>query len=79
MSEYNLCEPNQSAYKRNHSVETALVYVQNDILRAMDNQYIVIMLLLKLSAAVDTVDHNMILHRLSRDFGVVQIAVELLS
>ena len=29
MSEYYLCEPNQSAYKPNHSVETALVCVQN--------------------------------------------------
>ena len=30
MSEYNLCGPNQSANKPNHSVETALVCIQND-------------------------------------------------
>ena len=58
MSECDLCVPSQSAYKPNHNVETALVCVQNDILRAMDNQHIVIMLLLDLSAAFDTVDHN---------------------
>ena len=52
MSEYNLCEPNQSAYKPNHSVESAIVCVQNDILRAMDNQNIGIMLLLDLSASI---------------------------
>ena len=61
MFEYNLCEANQSAYKLNHSVETALVCVQNDILRAIDNQNIVIMLLLDLSAACDTVNHNVML------------------
>ena len=75
MSECNLCVPNQCAYRPNHSVETALVCVQNDILRAMDNQNIVIMLLLDLSAAFDTVDHNVMLHRLSHDVGVGQTAL----
>ena len=76
MSECNLCVPNQSAYKPNHSVETALVCVQNDILRAIDNQNIVIMLLLDLSAAFDTVDHDVMLHRLSHDVGVGQTALK---
>ena len=77
MSEYNLCEPNNSTYKPNHSVETALVCLQNDTLRAMpmDNPNIVFMLLLDLSAAFDTVDHNVMLHRLSHDVGEVQTAV----
>ena len=74
MSEYNLCEP-KSAYKTNHSVETARVCVQNDILHAMDNQNIVIVLLLDLSAAFDTVDHSVMLHRLSHDVGVVETAL----
>ena len=38
MSKYNLSDSYQSAYKPNHSVETALLCVQNDILKAMDNQ-----------------------------------------
>ena len=77
ISECDLCVPNQSAYKPNHSVETALVCVQNDILRAMDNLNIVIMLLLDLSAAFDTVDHNVMLHRLTHDVGVGQTALKL--
>ena len=76
MSEYNLCGLNQSAYKPSHSVNTALVCVHNDILRALANQNIVIMLLLDLSAAFDTVDHNVILHRLSHDVAVVQTALD---
>ena len=75
MSEYNLCGLNQSAYKPNHSLETALVCIQNDLLRAMDNQTIVIMLLLDLSAAFDTVVHSVMLRRLSHDVGVVQTAL----
>ena len=50
--------PNQSACKSHHSVETALVYLHNDILRAMDNQNIVTMMVLNLSAAFDSMGHN---------------------
>ena len=53
----NLSEIFQSAYERGHSTETALVRVQNDIPRAIDNGDCVILLLLDLSAAFDTVDH----------------------
>ena len=76
MSECNLCVPNQAAYKPNHSVETAVVCVQNDILRGMDNQNIVIMLLLDLSGDFDTVDHNVMLQRLTHDVGVGQTALK---
>ena len=47
----------QSAYKLNHSTETALGRVQNDILCSLDNRETVFLLLLDLSAAFDTVDH----------------------
>ena len=66
----NLSEVFQSAYKRGHNTETALVRVQNDILRAIDNGDCVILLLLDLSAAFDTVDHNILLSRLGNRFGV---------
>ena len=38
-------EPLQSAYKRNHSTETALLKVTADILQAMDNQRVVCLIL----------------------------------
>ena len=63
MSEHTLSESYQSAYMPNHSVKTALVCVQNYILLPMDNgQNVVIMVLLDLSAAFDTVDHEVMLH-----------------
>ena len=58
MNELN--ETFQSAYKRYHSSETALIRVQNYILNAIDNNKCVILLLLDLSAAFDTVDHKIL-------------------
>ncbi|CAB4021845.1 Hypothetical predicted protein, partial [Paramuricea clavata] len=58
----------QSAYKKYHSCETALVRVQNDILKAIDNNKCVILLLLDLSSAFDTVDHDILLNRLQSNF-----------
>ena len=65
----NLFEPFQSPYKQFHSCETALVRVQNDILR-FDNNCCVVLLLLDLSAAFDMVDHTILLNRMSSKFGI---------
>ena len=66
----NLEECFQSAYKAAHSTESALVRVHNDILCAIDEDRCVILLLLDLSAAFDTVDHQILLSRLSSRFGI---------
>ena len=50
--------------------ETALVRVQNDILCVIDSKHSVILLLLDLSAAFDTVDHSIRLSRLSDRLSV---------
>ena len=44
--------------------------MHNDILTAIDNRRTVILLLLDLSAAFDTVDHDILLSRLHERFGV---------
>ena len=61
----SLHESFQSAYKRYHSSETAVLRVHNDILRSIDNGESVILVLLNLSAAFDTVNHELLLSRLS--------------
>ena len=60
----------QSAYREFHSTETALLRVKNDILLNMNQQRVTLLVLLDLSAAFDTVDHTILLNRLSRDFGI---------
>ena len=66
----NLHDPSQSAYKKCHSTETALLKIHNDILASLDNKHCIILASLDLSAAFDTVDHTILLHRLQNDFGI---------
>ena len=54
----------QSAYKKHHSTESALLKVKNDILLNMDAQKVTLVALLDLSAAFDTVRHDILLDRL---------------
>ena len=73
--ENNLEEPLQSAYKQFHSTETALLKVHNDILRGIDEQKVCMLVLLDLSAAFDTVDHEILLSRLEDRFGITGTAL----
>ena len=60
MTENNLMDPLQSAYRKGHSTETALLRVHNDIVSAVDKGNGVGLILLDLSAAFDTVDHTIL-------------------
>ena len=71
----DLQEPLQSAYKPGHSTETALLKVQKDILCRLDKKSCVILLLLDMSAAFDTVGHQILLTRLSSRFGIKRKAL----
>ena len=70
MSSNNLYEPMQSAYRSKHSVETATLRVHNDILTALDQGLVGILVMLDLSAAFDTVDHDVLISRLESLVGV---------
>ena len=70
MSENDLFECMQSAYRANHSTETALVRVLNDILLAVDKKQMVGLVLLDLSAAFDTINHSVLLQRLRDRIGL---------
>ena len=47
----------QSAYRSNHSTETALLKICNDIMSALDSKTVTLLSLLALSAAFETIDH----------------------
>ena len=66
----NLFPTLQSAYRPNHSTETALLKIKNDNLMNMDKQHATLLILLDLSAAFDTVDNQILLDRLHTEFGV---------
>ena len=68
ISKQDIGEKFQSAYKASHSTETALVRVFDDILRQLDQGHVVYLALLDLTAAFDTVDHQVLLERLHRTF-----------
>ena len=56
-----------------------LLRVKNDILLNMNKQHVTLLVLLDLSAAFDTVDHNVLLSRLHSKFGLSGMALEWFS
>jgi len=60
----------QSAYRTTHSTETALLKVTLDILSALDKGDLVALTLLDLSAAFETVDHDILLRRIRVSYGI---------
>ena len=73
---YNLYPDNQSAYCADHSVKTALLCISNTIVTALDDNKGIIMVLLDLSAAFDTIDHTTLLRILRNHFGIVGLALD---
>ena len=53
-----LHEEYQSAYKMLHSTETALLRVQHDIASVLDKNRAMLFVMLDLSSAFDTIDHE---------------------
>ena len=68
--QHSLLHANQSAYRRYHSVESVLTAVSSSILESLDNNHTVLFLMLDLSAAFDTVKHELLLNTLNVDFGI---------
>ena len=68
MKKHDLYPSLQSAYRKDHGTETALLKVTNDILMEMNSQHAVLLVLLDLSAAFDTVVDSVLLRRLQTSF-----------
>ena len=75
MSDHDLGEPLQSAYRPKHSPETALMKVQHDISDQLDKGRSVALVLLDLSAAFDTINSAGVINTLEHHIGVKGVAL----
>ena len=76
MENNSLHENMQSAYKKLHSTESALIRVQNDILTEIDKKRGVMLVLLDLSAAFDTIDHDTLFSQVQHRLGISGTALQ---
>ena len=76
LNKQNILEIFQSGFKTLHSTESALLRVFNDIFLATDSGHCVVLVLLDLTAAFDTVDHDILITRLEQWVGISGTALE---
>ena len=69
----------QSAYRQDHSCETSILKLVNDILWAMENQECMEVMACNLSAAFDTIHHGILLEVMSENFCVKDTALSLVQ
>ena len=79
LTKHQLYAKMQSAYRIHHSTETALLRVVNDVMRGIDDQQECVLVLLDLSSAFDTIDHNILLDRLCNRYGLSGVVLDWLK
>ena len=79
LESYNLLPAYQSAYMKSYSTETLLIKVYNDILFNMEYQKLTPLVAIDLSAAFDTVNHELILDIMEVCFRVRDSAKKWIS
>ena len=72
----NVHEVFQSVCKVCHSAETALLLVKNNINLALDNNHAAFLNMLDLSAAFDTIVHQILFQHFEYDFGIKGTALD---
>ena len=73
---HNLLPDYQSAYRENRCCETVLLKLTNDLLWSMERKKDTALMVLDLSAAFDTVEHNVLLTTLQSNSAINVIALE---
>ena len=65
LSDHNRLTHHQNGNKKLHSTETLSIYITDNILEAMDNKKITVLILLDLSKAFDSINHQRLLKKLT--------------
>lgn len=76
---FNLLNPFQSGFRSNHSTQTALLKVHDDIAKTIDKKGVAILLLIDFAKAFDRVSHSKLLKKLSMNFSFSISAVNLIN
>ena len=76
VSDQQMVECFQSAFRKKHSTETALLYVTSANKTAVDNKQGTTLVLVDFSAAFDTINHNILIRRLRLCYGFVGKALD---
>ena len=79
LSDSQLYIESQSAYRKEHSCETAVLKIVNDIQSEIDDNNMVILLMLDLSAAFDTIDQDILLSKLNKKYKIKGNALKLIT
>ena len=66
LTDNNLLPCHQSAYRKRHSMEIALLWIQSDALLAAESRHVTLLGLLDLTAVFDCIDHCLLLQRLEQ-------------
>ena len=74
MSAYSMYDPMQSEYKLVRSTETYLVKINYDIVSSLDAAKCTVLVFLDLSAACNTINHNVHLNRIQYLYGITGTA-----
>ena len=74
LNQHDVLDKFQSAYRPGHSCETAILRVLNEVLCSTDGGDLVRLVLLDLSAAFNTTDHEILLMRLYDEVGISSTA-----
>ena len=75
----SMFDPYQSAYRANHSTETALLFVVNQTKMAFENRKGTVLVFIDFSSAFDTIDHAILLRRLRLRYGLEGKALDIIA